>query len=325
MASSEEFIPFTCVTLYSLLECASPNFFYDLHLLHKKEYSPDTISLLEQTIAKFNNCRLRLISVEAESNSFCYVNGHISSETYIRLLIPKIMRNYTDVIYLDSDLIICHDVADLIAHPASEDILLSGVVDLDVIGQYYGPELSMRYYLNSKLELKYPNHYLQAGVLVFHIPTLRAEIGEEGLIHAASKCCLRYFDQDILNYMCNQKVQLLDLRWNVVNDCDGYRIANIIAHTPKHLYAAYLNSRNSPWIVHFSGYRKPWNTAEIDMGSYFWTATERAGLSGMIAKIDNSQVGDSFKKRILNKLLPYQSIPRELAKTIFFGVRYHKR
>lgn len=324
MSSSEKYIPFTCIALNSLLECASPLWFYDIHLLHQEKYSTDSLLLIEQVVEKYSNCRLRIICVENDNMTSDYVAGHVSRETYIRLLIPKIMRNYTDVIYLDSDLIICHDIANLMTPPESDKVLLSGVADLDVIGQYYGPELSMRYYLDNKLRLKSPEQYLQAGVLVFHVQALRRFLGEDALINAVTKCRLRYFDQDILNYMCNERVQLLDWRWNVVNDCDNRRISCIMVHAPQKMYAAYLESRKSPWIVHFSGHQKPWNTAKVDLGNYFWSAVERAGLVETVKKEISCDEGISLWRTIMNKVFPFQSCTREIIKTVFFGIKYFK-
>lgn len=323
LASSEAYLPYACLVLSSLLHYGSPSYFYDIFLLHMEAFSQQGRERLEKSIESWKNCRLRLIRIGYREYLPDFVAGHIGAETYARLLVPKLLQHFTDIIYLDSDLVICEDVAALLRPPVSKSTMLSGVVDLDVLGQYYGLESSMRYYINKKLRLKYPDRYLQTGVLVFHIPALREGLGETALMEAGAGCRLRYFDQDILNCLCNEYVELLDLRWNVVNDCDGYRVSRIITHAPKPLYQMYVESRQDPWIVHFSGSQKPWNDPKTDMFHYFYKAAYAADMRDLIPSEPQTIQVHPYKY-ITDKLLPKQSRRREWLKTLFFMGKYSK-
>lgn len=323
MACSESYLPYTCVAIFSLLEHGDSKRFYDILLLYQQNYSAAGLVYLERVTAQWDNCNLRLIDVQQWLSHNPHVEGHISRETYARLLLPDLMQHYTEVIYLDGDLVVCHDVADLLT-PAPPGTLLSGVVDLDVVGQYHGPEWSMRYYLDKKLGLKKPDTYLQAGVLVFHIPALRAALGSEMLTYIKKGYRLRYFDQDILNSLCNGYVNLLDLRWNVVSDCDSYRVAKIISNVPELLHYEYLQSREEPWIVHFSGHQKPWNDLDADLGKFFWNAAERAGILDLIPQRKIAIKTESLPKRFFARVLPKQSRRRELCKIIWFSFKYRR-
>ncbi len=323
MISSKAYLPYTCVALSSLLRCGMEERFYDIFLLHSQEFSDIDEEYLKKITDCRGNCRLRLIRLHEMVDLPSYAEGHISVETYARLLIPSLMCKFQDVIYLDSDLIVCRDVADLLKEEASPETALSGVIDLDVIGQYHGPELSMRYYLDKKLKLQYPDRYLQGGVLVFHIAAFRDCFGDSLLPYLGRNCRLRYFDQDILNCLCNDKVHLLDLRWNVVSDCDEYRISHIITHAPSELYQAYLKSREAPWIVHYSGYRKPWEYYGEDLSDYFYAAARTAGLETLIPMEQIKRNGGRFRKQFGETLLPRQSLRREWVKRIYFAWKYH--
>ena len=109
---------------------------------------------------------------------------------------------------------------------------LAGVQDVDVLGQYYGPGRAGRYYLDRVLGLEQPDRYIQAGVLVMKPERMHRMYPDFQLLKMAGRSRLRYADQDILNCLCNTTVALLDMRWNVVNDCGGYRISRFISRAP---------------------------------------------------------------------------------------------
>ena len=223
---------------------------------------------------------------------------------------------------MDWDLNVERDVAQLIDIPYPENTMISGVPDLDVIGQYYGPEFSMKYYLDKKLGLEFPDRYIQAGVLIFHLNAIRNRWGSDGLLNLAFGSQLRYFDQDIINIACNKGVHLLDFRWNVVNDCRGIRVKRIIANAPKPLYKKYLSSRKRPWIVHYSGCQKPWNDWTIDLGEYYLRTIKTMGLEPILLPQCEIKATLHFCKYILNRFFPEQSYRRELLKLIYFKFRY---
>lgn len=320
MAASEEYLPYTAVAIHSMLRHGSAACHYDVILLHQQNFSPQGIALLEQVVSRWNNCTLRLLLVKKIET--CYVSGHVSTETYVRLMLPKLLPNYDKVLYLDSDLVVLKDISKLWAQTADAGIMLAGVEDFDVIGQYYGVEFSMRYYIDHVLKLSCPERYIQAGVLCFYLDAIRAQLGSERLSQVAEKSKLRYFDQDVLNGVCHKKIALLDCRWNVVSDCDHYRISHIISHAPENLFRAYMQSRQDPWIVHYSGYRKPWDFRQEDMAKYFTEEVQDAHLEQYVYRTQSKKPKSSWGKKWLNYFVPRQSIRREVIKSIYFCIQY---
>lgn len=319
MASSNSYVGYTTVALFSLLSNASCNFFYDILLLSAENYSKENYHLLNEITRKFQNCSIRLINLSNRIPNKMYIDGHISIETYARLLVPQMLKNYNDVVYLDGDLIINCDVSQLFDTPYPVDAMVSGVPDLDVIGQYYGPEFSMRYYLDRILKLDNPTNYLQAGVLLFHLKNIRRSHNSNVFMEVAAKSKLRYFDQDVINAICNKTVHILDYKWNVVNDYNGIRVKNIISNAPTAMLDQYLKSRKSPGIIHYSGSQKPWNSEQLDMGEYYkktLSSMRESLLHVPYYKVTNK------KQSKLNHILPCQSFQRELVKTIYFAAKY---
>ena len=321
MASSQAFLPYTCVAMHSVLAHGREACSYEFLLLTQSGYTAGGLALLESTIKGYPNCAIRLVTVGEYLPENLHTEGHVSGETYARLLIPRLLKHYHDVLYLDGDLVVLQDVSPLLSLPHDPEIYLSGVTDLDVLGQYCGPERSMRYYLDKKLHIRRAAEYLQAGVLVFHVQAMRTGLGETALLEASTSGRFRYFDQDILNVLCQGHIHLLDLRWNVVCDCDGYRVSHIIANTPGELQKGYAASRQDPWIVHYSGRQKPWEDEKTDLGSYFQQAMAQAQLETQCLKTQNKP-GESGGKKVLNRLLPPQSLLRELCKICYFSYKY---
>lgn len=328
MSSSEAFLPYACVTIYSVLEHSQQDKFYDIILLNQG-YSEQGLALLKSIVDGHGNCMLRLLNVRQYIKEKMNIQGHVSVETYYRLLIPTLFQRYSDVLYLDSDLVICKDISELLLQ-SDRSALLSGILDLDVIGQYYGPEFSAKYYINKKLELPNPDNYLQAGVLVFHISQIRKVFEDNTFMWAGVHSKLRYVDQDVLNYCCKGQMEKLDWRWNVVCDCADYRVRNIIAHAPPDMYEAYLQSRLDPWIVHYSGYKKPWDDPESDMAVYFWNSAQRAGIAPLLRQqVERKQGRARHDVRCLmisicSFFCPKQSRRREVLKVIYYHFAYYK-
>ena len=87
---------------------------------------------------------------------------------------------------------------------------------------------------------------------------------------------MEYLDQDILNYIAQGRVKYLDLKWNVLYDWEYVRIKDVISKAPVKLYKEYMSSRNSPYIIHYGGSIKPWQRADADMASEYWSIARQS-------------------------------------------------
>ena len=168
---------------------------------------------------------------------------YISIVTYYRLFLLDILpQNLDKIIYLDCDLVVEKDLAEL----WEEDIdnYIAGVVeDEGSITQ------------SERLKLPMENNYFNAGVIVFNLKKLR-EFGYK-------EKCFEYYrknkdiiilqDQDILNGVFNGLCKYLPLKWNV----NGRMFRE---NELEHHYT--LNDENlakkEAGIIHFTDYVKPW-------------------------------------------------------------------
>lgn len=269
-AANNSFVPMFAACLSSLTEHTSEKYNYDVVLLHTN-VTKENRQLLSGLVSGRKNISLRFFDVSfliCEYN--LKANAHISVETYFRFLIQKILPDYDKVLYLDCDLIVNFDVAEL--YQISVDgYLLAAVRDPEFLGHLHGADKKIQKYILSELNMKQPENYFQAGVLLFNEAEMRKAYSLEQWLTFASKP-YRYNDQDVLNIYCEGRVKFLDMSWNLITDCDHTRVSGIISHAPKPIQEEYAAAHAAPKIIHYAGYRKPWHKPTEDMGHYFWSA-----------------------------------------------------
>ena len=334
MASSEFFLPYSGVAIQSIIEHSSPDYNYDIILLNTG-YSERAIQLLHRVVADHPNFSIRLLNVGPYVSKLKFnIIGHVSQETFYRLLVPELFGNYDKIVYLDSDLIVCEDIVHLF-HIDMLDNLIAAVYDADFIGEYNGASMAMKTYCDEKLRLEDPYSYVQAGVLVFNVSAMKKTFQENELIEFASGKTLNFVDQDVLNCKCSGRVHLLDMRWNVVTDCGGYRVNKLIRRAPLRIYQEYIRSREEPKIIHYSGFEKPWTNPYSDMAEIYWNYARKSVYYELIIyrmKSDEDHGSSNqtliyrlkyIGKRILILCFPKNTQRREELKKIYFKLFRH--
>ena len=117
-ASDQNFLPYTTVTIQSIVEHSNPSVNYDIIIFHS-----GVETSFEQKISAVSkgreNISVRLFDISNLFEDFhlftksVYTGTNYSSEIYYRLLIPSLMPDYPKVIYLDGDMLAVTDVAEL--------------------------------------------------------------------------------------------------------------------------------------------------------------------------------------------------------------------
>lgn len=262
-AASDAYVPMLTTTVFSMLKNASPDYFYDV-VVFERDITERNKDIMHSFFAQFPNAALRFADVRAALCSYDLKtsNAYISAETYYRFLIQSVLPGYDKVLYLDSDLIVLGDVAELFETDLADNAV-GAVIDIDYLGNLNMSDGARMAYTYETLGLKDPYGYFQAGVLVFNTAALRKLHTVEEWLNLAARDVYIYDDQDILNAECQGCVTYLDPSWNVMNDCDG-RIAKVFSFAPANVYDAYCAAYVAPKIVHYAGYEKPWKAGHCD-------------------------------------------------------------
>ena len=269
-SSDDNYVPILATAVKSIANFSTKNNNYDIVILH-------------QDITKDNQSKL-IKEFESESLSIRFVNvkkffedrhlitpAHFTIEIYFRLAMQDVMQEYDKVVYLDSDLVVNKDIAELYFTPLGDN-LIAAVQDVDSAGCYKGFDPKRKEYFENVLKLQDPYSYFNSGVIVMNLNKFRHDFTSEYIIKLAENEDYIFPDQDVLNILCENKVLYLDERWNTLinhKSIDNSRL-EVARLAPHKIYNNYLKARKDPWIIHFAGYQKPWKYRQCDMSEYFW-------------------------------------------------------
>ena len=330
-AADDNYVPQLTTTIYSAMVNASKDRHYDVVVL-QRNIAWDKQERLRAFFQQFDNMTLRFINVDrlVSGVNLTTNNAHISVETYYRFLIQQVLPFYDKVLYLDSDIIINGDIAELYDTELGEN-LLAAVPDIDFLGNLNVKHGLRMGYAKNVLHMQDPYAYFQAGVLVLNTRAMREHYTMRQWLEYASNPEYIYNDQDVLNTHCEGKVTFLDWSWNVMHDCAG-RVANVFSLAPNNAYDAYMASREQPKIIHYAGFVKPWTDPDCDFASIYWRyARETPFYERLLKKVVQSTApqpktpntqheraigeGNALRK-VIDPLMPIGSKRRETAKAV---------
>lgn len=282
MSANEEFVPYLTTFIRSIIDNSKITNNYDLVILHKN-ISTDNIDIITKMSSKYENFKVRFFNISNFlKNIKLFVDKHLTIETYFRLLIQKILPNYSKVLYLDCDMVVRSDVAELY-NENIDGYLLGAVKDIDYAGIENDDKIRQEYTKNI-LKMNRPFDYFQAGVLVLNLDEFRKKFTVEELLRVAGSYKWKHHDQDVLNFLCDGNVKFIDQKWNVVmnwkeeNKCR----MDILKVSPRDIYNSYTEARRKPKIIHYAGHQKPWNEAGCDYAEYFWLYARKTPYYEMI-------------------------------------------
>lgn len=267
-AANDAYSPMFAACLQSLLTHTSKENNYDIVLI-STDISQQNKRALASMTAPYPNVSLRFYHPGILLSRYqLKANEHISVETYYRFLIQSIVPEYSKVLYLDCDMIIQDDVA-ILYNTDLTGYMLGAVHDADFLGQINTVGSDQFRYASQDLGMQDPYNYFQAGALLLNEDEMRrAHTTDEWLTFASTN--YRYNDQDVLNKYCEGRVLFLDMAWNLLTDCDHFRVDKVISQAPADIWDEYQAARRHPRIIHYAGFKKPWYCPTEDMAHEFW-------------------------------------------------------
>ena len=206
---------------------------------------PDKIQFLKDKIASVNKSRFSL-------------------GTFYRLLLKEILYSEGRVqkaIYLDADIILNMDIAELWQQNLGENVL-AAVPELQAVQGYM---IKNKFLINEgKVKLE---NYFNAGVILFDLDKLGENFFEEGVQFLSDNPRCECFDQDILNNFFSEKYLHLSEKFDSFVVVDNLflhtnKLADKIYHYAGNVFG--MDSKNvfdQLFLKHFS--KTPWFNFEI--------------------------------------------------------------
>ncbi|MCH9276640.1 DUF4422 domain-containing protein [Bifidobacterium amazonense] len=325
-AADNNYVPMLTTTIYSMLSNANPERFYDVIVL-ERDISDENKQTITDFLGEFDNATVRFHDVTHAVAGYELTtnNAHISVETYYRFIIQDALPFYSKILYLDSDLVVNGDVAELYDTPLGEHAI-GAVRDIDFLGNLNMKDGIRAEYVAKQLGMKNPYDYFQAGVLVMNLDRMRDIHTVPEWLEIASQPGFIYNDQDILNMECEGEVTYLPYEWDVMHNCAG-RVHGVFDFAPAEVFKAYMKSRQDPKIVHYAGFDKPWKNPWCDFGPLYWAYARKTPFSlQMMALLSGTEAPkspehheraireDSPIRKYADKVVPIGSKRREFLK-----------
>lgn len=266
-ATDHKYRYYTGVSLYSLIQHASPDAQYEIFLL-AENLSEDDQVIFTQLISGKENFSLNIIDMRSKISEIgadkFYYKGTYTIANYYRLFLPEILPQYDKVLYLDSDLIIQTDIKELYSIDIG-DFALAAVIDrLASSIPLEMDQLEHYCYCRRVLGIKRSDRYFNSGVLLMNLEKLRnSDFSQRFRTEISSGIHFTFVDQDVLNRIFEGKIFYLDPGWNYIIK---YRI-----HPAKYP------------ILHYAGVH-PWISIHKPNSSIWWDIAEKSQLAEKIRK-----------------------------------------
>ncbi|MBQ8868267.1 MAG: glycosyltransferase family 8 protein [Oscillospiraceae bacterium] len=269
------YAPFLAAALYSAQKNCNKNRKYRAVVLY-------------QDLSEENIKRLSALASENFSIDFVEMKSGLDSITdrmsnrlrcdyftltiYFRLFIPAMVPEYDKGIYIDSDVIVCGDLAELFDTDL-KDNLMGACTDLSVADV---PELVN--YMENAVGVK-KEEYINSGVLLMNLKKMREQNLEShflNLLNTYHFDCIAP-DQDYLNAICNGKILYLGQEWDTMPNQSAEPLKD-------------------PKLIHYNLFSKPWCYDGVQYSKEFWQYAQNCGYIDEI-KAYKEAYSDEQKKK----------------------------
>lgn len=276
LGADDNYTPFAGLVISSIVQNASPDKNYDI-ILFSNGICPANRDLLVRTLKKQPNVSLRFVDSLAFMTGDLFERDHINRSTYLRFIIPRALRLYPKAVYLDCDIVVNRDIAELYETDLG-DHYLAAVRDTIDPCWYKANHDRIQDNIRDRLGMDKPYDYFNCGILVINIPVFNALFPTEALFSLAKSRRWLWQDQDLLNYLCKGHTLLLSQKWNVLVHRHPSLTLGEEYFAPKWLYDQYLEARKDPYIIHYCGRQQPCYQPLVDLGEYFWAYARNSAM-----------------------------------------------
>lgn len=262
-------------------------------ILFQGSLNDSSIEMLEKAIeySGFSN-EIRFINVGDALQNAQSTIAHISVATFYRILLPNLLDNYNQCLYLDGDILVTDDICHLLDMELRDDEYIAGVNAVMV--------LSARNKAKEKLmkDLGITNlrDYVNAGVMLMNLEALRKNKCVEQMLDLIPRRFMMQ-DQDIMNKVCFEKKRILEPRYNAMPDVfSPIGLRSLIVYGLQ----AKRNAKQSPCIIHYADKSKPWKVKDIKNADRWYQQYSELFPGEELLRTNNGNKG--VFSRIINKV-----------------------
>ena len=258
----DNYVPFLATALNSAIKNASKDRYYRAIVLYRDLSGANMAKLAELATDNFR------VDFMAVSEGMEAITDRLSNRLrfdcftltiYFRLFIPTMFPQYDKGIYVDSDIVLLGDIAELYDTDIGDNLIGAcadlSVQEMPVIVNYIENAVGVP-----------RGDYINSGVLLMNLK----ELCRVGLDRRFLKLLNKYHfdsvapDQDYLNALCHGKIHYLSPAWDAMPN----------ENTPPVSDAR---------LIHYNLYSKPWYGDGVQYEEHFWKYAEDSGFIDRIA------------------------------------------
>lgn len=261
-AVDDSYCPFLAVAIQSLLDNSSRENIYLIKILNT-----DISDENKRIIARYERENVDIEFVDLnyyikKVKDKLYTRDYYSKTTYFRLFIPNLYPQYDKALYLDSDIVILSDIADLYNLDMGDNLVAAAPDD---VIQFNGV---FRTYAEKVVGVADYRRYFNAGVLLMNLHQLRKFMFQEKFLFMLDRIKFTVAqDQDYLNRLCKGRVKLFERVWNRMPIEDP----KIKVEDVK--------------LIHYNLAYKPWHFEDILYKEFFWMYAQETEYFDRIQEI----------------------------------------
>lgn len=279
-AVDDVYSPFLAVTLQSLTENASKNYYYSIKILYTNMQEEN-----KKKLAKYESENVKIEFVDLnyyikKIQDKLYTRDYYTNTTYFRLFIPSLYPQYDKAIYLDGDIVVLGDISELYNTNMGDNLIAAAPDDViqntKVFQEYAEKVVGVADYRN----------YFNAGVLLMNLDELRKFDFLDKFLYLLETVKFSVAqDQDYLNRLCKGRTKIISIAWD-----------RMPMPTDK-------ISDDEIKLIHYNLAYKPWHFDNVLYKEHFWKYAEKTEYIDEIRKIkkaytesDRYQDMEQYKK-----------------------------
>ena len=210
-AIDDGYMPFLAVALESLIENSSKKYYYSIKILYT--------NISEENKKKINKYKRENVNIEFVDLNYyiekvkdkLYTRDYYTNTTYFRLFIANLYPQYNKAIYLDSDILVLGDIAELYNQDMGDNLIAAAPDDViqttKVFQEYVEKVVGVADYRN----------YFNAGILLMNLDEFRKFDFQNKFLYLLETIKFTVAqDQDYLNRLCKGKVKIIDKAWDTM-------------------------------------------------------------------------------------------------------------
>lgn len=271
-ACDDNYMPFLAVTLQSIKDNASQDYNYTIRILHSGVKAENVEKIMKYNTAGFKIEFVDVREVLKDVIQRLHTCIYYTQTTYFRLFIANLYTQYDKVLYIDSDVVVRGDVAELYNIEIGDNLVGAVREDYVMTDAYIQP------YFVKVLGLPRHEDYFNAGLLIMNLDQFRKQDFEGQFVDLLNKYKFVVQDQDYLSVICKGKVAYIDPMWNKSPCNPDVDVEDIK-------------------LIHYKLIWKPWK-AEIPYGDEFWKYAERTEFKDVIKNIRANYTAEKYQKDI---------------------------